>query len=152
MDGHATKSITRELLPSGAERRSISCGSELPSSPRSETKEVDWDLAELLERLEGDDELLRELLLIFRRDCESSLHRAQHAMADGNLLELSRAAHTIKGMLRNLSMNSCADAAAELERSAQTADGRASAEFLTTLETALAKILPQVDAQLRVKP
>ena len=148
MDGYASKPIIGELHLSGVESLESSVKPELPSSLRSNPEEVDWNLSELLERLEGDSEFLHELLEIFRRDCQSSLHKAQSAMADGNLPELSRAAHTIKGMLRNLSMNSCAEAAAGLELSAQTGDKRKSAEFLASLEAALTKILPQVEAQL----
>ena len=66
-------------------------------------------------------------------------------MAESNLPELSRAAHTIKGMLRNLSMNS---AAAALEKSARDAAEKESAELLLILEGDLAKILPEVEAQL----
>ncbi len=126
-------------------------GPEMPAQQRVDPAEVDWDLSELLDRLDDDHEFHRELLLMLRHDWESSLHKVQQALADGDLLELSRAAHTIKGMLRNLSMNSCAEAAAALERSAQAADQKESAEFLVNLEVALAKVLPKVDAQLGVK-
>lgn len=56
--------------------------------------------------------------------------------------------HTIKGMLRNLSMNSAAQTAAALEKSAQGGAEKESAELLLILEGDLAKILPEVEAQL----
>ena len=68
-------------------------------------------------------------------------------MAESNLSELSRAAHTIKGMLRNLSMNSAAQTATALEKSAQDAAEKESAQLLI-LQGDLAKILPEVEAQL----
>jgi two-component system, sensor histidine kinase and response regulator len=152
MDGYLTKPIPGDLPPSSVEHLATSSmDRETSAALQGESAEVGWDLTDLLERLEGDHEFLRELLLMFRRDCRSSLQRAQRAMADGDFPELSRAAHTIKGMLRNLSMNSCAEAAVGLEKSAQSADESEAAEFLASLESALAEILPRVDAQLGVK-
>jgi hypothetical protein len=77
-----------------------------------------------------------------------ALHKAHRAMAESNLPELSRAAHTIKGMLRNLSMNSAAQSAAALEKSAQDAAEKEPAQVLLILEGDLAKILPEVEGQL----
>jgi HPt (histidine-containing phosphotransfer) domain-containing protein len=108
----------------------------------------DWDLKELLERLEGDQEFLREILLAFRYDYRACLHKAHRAMAESDLPELSRAAHTLKGMLRNLSMKCAAETAAALEKSAQDSAERESAELLLILEGDLAKLLPEVEAQL----
>lgn len=116
-----------------------------------EPAEPDWDLKELLERIEGDHEFLREILVTFRDDYRACLHRAHRAMAEANLPELSRAAHTLKGMLRNLSMKCAAQTAALLEKSAQDAAERESAELLLILEGDLAKVLPEVEAQLGVK-
>jgi HPt (histidine-containing phosphotransfer) domain-containing protein len=124
-------------------------GSQESPAPRSvEPAELDWDLKELLERLEGDQEFLRELLATFREDYRACLHKVHRAMAESNLPELSRAAHTIKGMLRNLSMNSAAQTATALEKSAQDAAEKESAQLLLILEGDLAKILPEVEAQL----
>jgi HPt (histidine-containing phosphotransfer) domain-containing protein len=92
-----------------------------PAQLSVEPAELDWDLKDLLERLEGDQEFLRELLATCREDYRACLHKVHRAMAESNLPELSRAAHTIKGMLRNLSMNSAAQTADALEKSAQDA-------------------------------
>jgi HPt (histidine-containing phosphotransfer) domain-containing protein len=121
---------------------------KIPPQPCVESAELDWDLEELLERLEGDQEFLREILLTFRDDYRACLHKAHRAMAESDLPELSRSAHTLKGMLRNLSMKSAAQTAAALEKSAQDAAEKESAELLLILEGDLAKILPEVDAQL----
>jgi HPt (histidine-containing phosphotransfer) domain-containing protein len=91
---------------------------KIPAQPCVEPAELDWDLKELLERLDGDQGFLRELLAIFREDYRACLPKAHRAMAESDLSELSRVAHTIKGMLRNLSMNSAAQTAAALEKSA----------------------------------
>jgi HPt (histidine-containing phosphotransfer) domain-containing protein len=89
-------------------------------------------------------------LATFREGYRACLHKAHRAMTESNLPELSRAAHTIKGMLRNLSMNSAARTAAALEKSAQDAAEKESAELLLNLEGDLAKILPEVEAPWQV--
>ena len=122
-------------------------GKRVPRNEASNLAELDWDLKKLLERLEGDQGFLRELLASFREDYRACLHKVHRAMAESNLPELSRAAHTIKGMLRNLSMNSAAQTATALEKSAQDAAEKKSAQLLI-LEGDLAKILPEVEAQL----
>ena len=45
--------------------------------PQAEPAELDWDLKELLERLEGDQEFLRELLAMFLADYRACMHKAQ---------------------------------------------------------------------------
>ncbi len=61
---------------------------------------------------------------------------------------MSRAAHTLKGMLRNLSMNAAAEIAAALETAARNG-ARAEAEtLLDRLDGSLAGIMPEVEAHL----
>jgi len=102
----------------------------------------------LLERLEGDQDFLRELLQMFRADSQTTLLKARDALALGDLAEVSRAAHTLKGMLRNLSMNAIADLAAALETAARNG-ARVEAEALfERLDRALAGIMPEVETHL----
>ena len=148
MDRYFRKT-TEKLPQTELEHLASTAGAQnIPAQPHVEPAELDWDLKELLERLDGDQEFLRELLVTFRDDYRACLHKAHRAMAEADLPELSRAAHTIKGMLRNLSMNSAAQTAAALEKSAQDAAEKESAELLLILEGDLAKILPEVEAQL----
>jgi two-component system, sensor histidine kinase and response regulator len=147
------KKATPEAAPQAELEHLASCsGTQTnPPQPALEPVEPDWDLKELLERVEGDQEFLREILVTFRDDYRACLHKAHRAMAEANLPELSRAAHTLKGMLRNLSMKCAAQTASALEKSAQDAAERESAELLLILEGDLARVLPEVEAQLGVK-
>ncbi len=151
MDGYLTKPIRREVLRKEIDRAVTQNGSsgnwEEPAS-HSELSEAEWNLRELLERLEGDQDLLRELLQLFRADSQTSLMKAREALAQENLVEVSRTAHTLKGMLKNLSMNACAELAAALETAARNgARGEAEALF-QRLDRSLAGILPEVEMHL----
>lgn len=107
-----------------------------------------WDLKELLERLDGDEGLLCELLAMFREDTRLNLEKSRKAMAERDFEMLARAAHTLKGMLRNLSMNAAGETAAALETASRENRQIESKELLEKLERKLEEILPEVEAQL----
>lgn len=89
-----------EAAPQAELEHLASCAGaqKIPSQPWLVPPEPDWDLKELLERLKGDQEFLGEILVTFRADYRACLHKAHRAMVESNLPELSRAAHTLKGM------------------------------------------------------
>lgn len=108
----------------------------------------DWDIQELLQCLDNDQGFLCELLRIFRADSQVNLQEAKSAFAEGNLEGLMRAAHTMKGMLRNLSMNRAAEIAFALEVTSRQGKGNEAGALLSQLEQAIAELLPKVEAQL----
>lgn len=109
---------------------------------------TNWNLAELLERLDNDQDFLRELLTIFRDDSRSNLQKARAALQARDLPELTRAAHTMKGMLKNLSMDCAADIAYALETSAREERYEIAQASFARLEEALTTLVPEVEAQL----
>jgi len=151
MDGYLTKPIRREVLRKEIDRAvtqggSGENGSQVP--PHSELSEADWNLRELLERLEGDQDFLRELLQMFRADSQTTLMKAREALAQEDLAEVSRAAHTLKGMLRNLSMNAAAETAAGLETAARSGALAVAETLFEQLDRSLAGIMPEVETHL----
>jgi PAS domain S-box-containing protein len=149
MDGYVSKPIRIELLRMEIARVT---GGNMASHEHQSVAEPsrlsEWDLKELMERLGGDLELLHELLVIFRGDVRMNLEKARAAMGEGDFEGLSRAAHTIKGMLRNLSMGAAAETAAALESSSRDALHAESRELLGKLIKELEQIQPEVEAQL----
>ena len=115
---------------------------------RDERKASEWNIQELLGRLEGDHSFLCELLVMFREDSQVGMDKARAAFGSGDLQELSRAAHSLKGMLRNLSMNAAGESAAALENASGKGMKDESAEQLGHLEQAFLRILPEVEAHL----
>ncbi|HET7105413.1 MAG TPA: Hpt domain-containing protein [Candidatus Acidoferrum sp.] len=121
------------------QNRSLAAG----TTPQSE-----WDLEELMERLGGDQDFLRELLVMFQQDARVNLENSRAAIGNGDYERLSRTAHTMKGMLRNLSMGAAAEKAAALETAAQEKREIDSRQLLDQLAVELERILPEVEAQL----
>lgn len=82
------------------------------------------NMPELLARVDNDRELLAELLTLFQEEylrLQDALHNAVHA---GDPRQVDKAAHTLKGMLANLSINRGAELAANVETAARAGDER----------------------------
>src|SRR5260221_12699440 len=93
-----------------------------------------WALNELMERIDGDREFLRELLVIFRQDLRVNLQKSHEAIGNSDYEQISRAAHTMKGMLRNLSMAVAGETAAALETASRESRGSGSKRILEGLD------------------
>ena len=74
-----------------------------------------WNLAELLDRVDNDQELLRDLLNIFKEDFPRTMQSLESAVAGADLKNASRLSHSLKGMLSSLGATRAAAAAAKLE-------------------------------------
>lgn len=77
--------------------------------------EAFWDKGESLDRLGGDEDLLRELCEIFVDECPKLLQRLRQSIADGDPDALMRAAHSLKGELGYLGAKVAAQSSRELE-------------------------------------
>ena len=150
MDGYLAKPIRLELLQKEIARvtNHDKKGNEASDQPRNASTEKEWNLTELLGRLDDDRAFFRDLLLVFREDSQINLQKAKTALAEGDLAELARAAHTLKGMLKNLFMNRAAETAADLENASRHGKRNDVELLFKELERALADLLPEVDAQL----
>lgn len=109
---------------------------------------TEWNRKELLERVDEDQEFLCELLRIFREESRNALEEAKAAIGQRDLPAVMGAAHTMKGMLRNLSMNRAGEIAFAVETAAREGKAETAEESLVRLEQAIADLLPEVDAQL----
>ena len=76
--------------------------------------------SELLDRVENDLELLGEMVAIFEDERASYLENLEKAIESGNAEDLDMAAHTIKGVLANLSAAQTAEIAKSLEELGKT--------------------------------
>ena len=151
MDGYLTKPVRREQLAKEIERLTMqnppSLGSEEPV-PENEKEAAAWNPQLILDRVDGDLGFLQELLVMFREDSVVCIKKAKAALAREDLAEVTRTAHTMKGMLKNLAMNPAAEIAASLEMAARNGYKDASEELLAQLERNVGELLPQLEAQM----
>ena len=65
--------------------------------------EVAFDRAALVSRLEGDEELVQEIVALFIEDGAVQVDKLRAAVAAAALEEAARIAHTVKGAAANVS-------------------------------------------------
>jgi PAS domain S-box-containing protein len=151
MDGYLTKPIRRKLLAIEIERVSATVSESnepVTSMVQDQAVMPGWNIHELLGRVEGDRQFMRELLLMFREDSRNTMQKAQTALADKNMPALALVAHAMRGMLTNLAMGAAGEIASALETAAGKELHSESQEILGKLEQSLGEIMLQVEAQL----
>jgi HPt (histidine-containing phosphotransfer) domain-containing protein len=109
--------------------------------------EAPFDEAALMERVEGDTELLREIVELFLEESPRLIADVQAAVTAADATALRRAAHTLKGAAANFGAAAVVAAAFELETMGRTGNmgGTATvcdrlAGSLVALEAALARL------------
>ena len=101
-----------------------------------------------MERVDDDIELLQRMLYLFGRDYPQLLVEIRTAVESANLESLKEAAHTLRGMLANLTAHLAADIAAELENVEESRDLAEYAEMPARLETEVERANEQLSSEL----
>ena len=109
-----------------------------PISTPSPSGKILWAKAEALERLGGDEDLLRELCQIFLDESPKLLQKLQVAILDADPEAVMRAAHSLKGELGYLGATGATQAARELEEMAHEKNLSRATDLFTLLERELA--------------
>jgi two-component system, sensor histidine kinase and response regulator len=107
---------------------------------------VDW--AELLPRVDDDQELVQELFELFREEFPRMRDDLRHAVELGDFAEIQRSAHALKGMLVNLSLKQGAALAANIENSARAGDSQGTSAAAEAFEREAERFLPAMGAFL----
>jgi HPt (histidine-containing phosphotransfer) domain-containing protein len=114
--------------------------------PDDHSHSLSVDIPELLIRVDNDRELLRELLRIIREEFPCLLQSLQEAVVRGDMKEMEVKAHTIKGMLANVSFARAAATAACLERMGRECVTQGLPEELARLEQEASLALAEIEA------
>ncbi|HEX4131960.1 MAG TPA: response regulator [Pirellulales bacterium] len=115
MDGYVSKPLQPLQLFDVVERLAAGDGhTEVPSAHAAEESGFDEEAA--LARVDGDRELLNELVEIFVREYPRWLAEVREAIDARDFDRLHREAHTLKGASGNLGLTSASDAARWLEQ------------------------------------
>jgi two-component system, sensor histidine kinase and response regulator len=98
------------------------------------------DVPRILERFEGDEELVREIAQLVIQEYPPLVDALRDAAAQGDAYALERNAHSLKGMVANFQADSAVDAALTLERMGRVGDLTGAHDCLRRLESALADL------------
>lgn len=112
-----------------------------------------WNPTELLSRVDNDQELLLELLAIFKEDFPRTMNSLESALTRCDLKNAASLSHALKGMLANLGGARAAAAAAKLEQLSAAGNTGDLAAAWKNLQAESASLLPELNAYLaEVRP
>ncbi|MGA2418754.1 MAG: response regulator [Candidatus Acidiferrum sp.] len=160
MDGYISKPIRRDVLKTELERFSghTGLGAEAQPAAQSAPATVDesfndsfsesFNFGELLERVDNDRELLKELLEIFQKDYPVHREELKVAAAAGDMKRVAATGHALKGMFANLAAGRATSLAANVERLGQAGEIAGLSEAVQALEAEAGALLPLLDSCL----
>ena len=100
------------------------------------------DVSEALERVDGDKELLGELVAIFLEETPSMVAEIKEAIAQNDAKALEYSAHTLKGSVGNFGAKNVIEAAFVLEKAGREGDLTGTEAALVVLEQSLSELEP----------
>src|SRR5437879_13834286 len=112
MDCHLNTAIQPALLVGAIEWLHRAC---YEGSKSAQAEKTVLDRATLLDRVDGDMQLLGEITKLFLQECEPLMASAREAMKTGNAGRYAYDLHTFRGMCRNLSHAAPQDSERQLE-------------------------------------
>ena len=160
MDGYISKPIRRDVLTTELKRFSgqTGPGPEAPPATHGAPRAMDesfndsfndsFNFGELLDRVDNDRELLKELLEIFQKDFPAHRQELQDAVAAGDMKRVANTGHTLKGMFANLAAGRAASLAANVERLGKAGEIAGLPEAVQALEAEAGALLPLLDSCL----
>jgi two-component system, sensor histidine kinase and response regulator len=149
MDGYISKPVSsREIehiiatVPAAeTEVQILTAVKAAPPSP------VTWDRAKALEKVDGDEQLLQEVIQIFLEESPKQLAELRQAVTEGNSDLLERAAHSLKGELGYLGVLDTCQKARNLEQMGRNGDLDQAAETLAVFETEVSTVAAQMTGE-----
>jgi CheY-like chemotaxis protein/HPt (histidine-containing phosphotransfer) domain-containing protein len=131
MDGYLIKPIQPATLLEAIERLHIVSRGQ---SKSARARKSVLDRAALLDRVDGDMQLLGEIAKLFMQECGPLMASAREAMNTGNASRFAYDVHTLRGMFRNLSAIAAQEAAGKLEELDLVKDREKVEEVIALLE------------------
>ncbi len=99
-----------------------------------------FDFKAALDRMGGDEEILREIAALFIEDSPEQLRRIRQSIDDGDTHAMERAAHTLKGSVANFGAEKAVQAALTLEIMGRKGQLTEANQCYQELETAIEEV------------
>jgi CheY-like chemotaxis protein len=124
MDDYVSKPIQSKDLSAAIKRQLDKVASSMPESPSYDGSDTQagFDKRILLDRLEGDEELFKEIVKTFLDDVPLQIEKMKQALREENLNQLEKQAHALKGAAMNIGGNALQTVAFALEVSGKNLD------------------------------
>ena len=143
MDDYVSKPVSKQQLLSAVTRACANdaASSSAPSAAPPRQSETMFSCASLLERFDGDEELLGRVAGIFAEHTPELLAALQAHAADRDAVGIARSAHTLRGSLANIGAEHAAHLAAEIEEHARK-------ELLDDVDACITELKYEIDSIL----
>jgi HPt (histidine-containing phosphotransfer) domain-containing protein len=115
-------------------------GSTSTTAPPMDLPPDKIDRETLLNLMDRDESLLRELAGLFLADMPRLMAEIQDSVARGDCPRLDEAAHTLKGSIANFGARRASQLAARLEAMGRTKDLQGAPEAFAALEKEIARV------------
>ncbi len=158
MDGYISKPISASKL----ELEIATVHSMLgPSVPKETTEErrtiilpdpvVRWNRTHLLENLDGDEGLLRQIIDVFLKDAPRQVAELRLALQARDANMIAKTAHSLKGAVSYFEVPEISETATALEEKGKQLEWNGTAELLDSLETHVTGLLHAIQSELSVE-
>ncbi|MFW6066229.1 MAG: response regulator, partial [Planctomycetota bacterium] len=128
IEQYGRKEDSEEVVPDASEQQESSEADDATANTDTEssegpamTKEI-LDIEELKDRIGGDDEIVGEILQVFRENCDESMTAISEALDSGDATRIERSAHALKGALGNIAAHAGYEAALRVEQMGESGD------------------------------
>jgi signal transduction histidine kinase/CheY-like chemotaxis protein/HPt (histidine-containing phosphotransfer) domain-containing protein len=153
MDDYVSKPVRGKDIQEAIARISIP-ENKVQAAPKAQPASISpitWSRAEGLERVDGDEQLLQEIIQIFLEESPKQLADMRRALAETNAELLERVAHSLKGELSYLGLPETGQKARDLEQMGRNRDLEHAAEALLVFETEVAAVAAAMSGKTEVK-
>jgi two-component system sensor histidine kinase/response regulator len=150
MDDYVSKPILAkallEVVDAVTGRAARADGSEINGVAGKESQDIVMDLAEALERIGGNADLLIDVAVVFQQDSRQLLAEMRPAIQQADCKAVEKAAHKLKSSTGIFCAHAASGAAKRLETISREGDLQQTAEALTLLEAEMTRLLPVIDS------
>ena len=106
---------------------------------------IDWDA--LKENCAGDDDLVAEIVDLFRRECGAMLDDVRQAGGSKDALAVKKSAHRLRGALVSLAANGAAEIAGTLEKMGAENNMTAVDSMVESLNAEMSRLLAALEVK-----
>jgi PAS domain S-box-containing protein len=140
MDAYIAKPIEKEILYETIDKLTGHLSEANFGDSGARSHDPVFDVGAVLDSLEGDSELLRDIVVIFLAQFPKHMERIREAISNRDPDLLQRASHALKGAAANLLAQGVVQAASKLEEIGRAGSISGSKKALASLDLELAKL------------